>query len=138
MLLSEAILLGSVSTEQGFGVDSIEQESPRKCALGAALHVVGYAKGHSFHGISQNWPWATRQSAICPVCDNIHKAHGHVVSNVMNAIWILNDCHKWTRPQIAAWVASIEPQESGGQHLDEGSTQVEQVPIPAPCPMVVK
>jgi hypothetical protein len=44
MKLSEAILLGSVGSEQGYGNTSMFRESKAKCALGAALHAVGQAR----------------------------------------------------------------------------------------------
>lgn len=112
MKLSEAILLGSISTKQGFGPRAIFIESPEKCAFGAALVAINeeysYSKGSCgrvYAHILQLWPWLGRE---------IDKDHGSspipIVNNeiILNVIWRLNDTYRWPRPRIAQWVAEQE------------------------------
>lgn len=110
MKLSEAILLGSVGSEQGFGPPSILTSYPRKCALGAALLAAGIECNHEMGGftlVTNQWPWS-RQIHRPPTKIGLGLRFTDAVYDI---IWRLNDIAKWTRPQIAAWVASIEPQE---------------------------
>lgn len=108
MKLSEAILLGSVGSEQGFGrvVDG-----DRACAIGAALLAIGVTqlglewncedpRQHGSPRLVDNWPW-TNSLSRCPHCST-HNTVSYIIS------WHLNDSHRWTRPQIAAWVAEQE------------------------------
>ena len=112
MKLSEAILLGSVGSEQGSGLLSIYKSSEKKCALGAALLATGLIMEQSeesladwsYERLRMMWPWL-RERASCHLCQD-----GFVTSRLA-CVWHLNDIHKWTRPQIAAWVATIEPEE---------------------------
>ena len=104
MRLSEAILLGSVGTEQSF---NSFYDNGRTCALGAALAAVGRLQTF---GIQENndccvsfWPWAFLEKASCPLC----KSKGYVLTMITH----LNDIHHWTRPRIAEWVATVEPVE---------------------------
>jgi hypothetical protein len=133
--------LGSVSSEQGFGIGSVYTDSPRKCALGAALHAVGVKTWEetAYTAVEKRWPWVRQPLHECPACgiDHYEKLHIQGPSDYLNMIWILNDVHRMTRPQIAAWVASVEPKESGGQE-QATVAPVEQVTIPAPCLMEVK
>ena len=108
MKLSEAILLGSIGSKQGFGAESIYKESKDKCALGAALLAVGIevSKDHEklglispYHYITMKWPFTSS-----PVMHPITK----VPADIRYVIFNLNDMYKWTRPQIAAWVAIQE------------------------------
>lgn len=114
MKLSEAILLGSVGSEQckGWLIDG-----NKACAMGAALIAVGEGYLGMPHGISSTilpskiyvqWPWATQGTVECPIC----KEHGYKqVGLPYIMVEHLNDLHGWTRPRIAEWVASIEPKE---------------------------
>lgn len=126
MKLSEAILLGSIGSEQGFGNGSMFAESKTKCALGAALVATGqvpsyqenmvYKEDHEmnpYYRLRRTWPWITGR-----VKHPVNGAYG----NVLTAIYTLNDSYGWTRPRIAEWVASIEPQEEqvhDGGHIAE-------------------
>jgi hypothetical protein len=47
------------------------------------------------------WPWALTVSANCPSCGRSCPVFGVITH--------LNDNHRWTRGQIAEWVAEIEP-----------------------------
>jgi hypothetical protein len=109
MKLSEAILLGSVGSEQGFEYETGTPISSKKCALGAALLAVNRQTENPCHIIMQQWPW-TAELVTLPVVMPIY-SKGLIDMTVVNAIWMLNDKARWTRPQIAAWVASIEPVE---------------------------
>jgi len=109
MKLSEAILLGSIGSEQGFGSESIFYDSPTKCALGAALLAIGVKACRGDRVYDQLigiWPWVNgRVSFLSSFGFAIYKCEGYKI------IWRLNDIQKWSRPQIAAWVATIEPKE---------------------------
>jgi len=111
MKLSEAIMMNGMTKPQGFGPDSVYSvDAP--CVIGGALQVMGeqtpnryedHKNYGSFYGL---WPW-TKNKAVCPLgCSSIFK-----VSSYSHIIFHLNDLHRWTRAQIAAWVASVEPRE---------------------------
>ena len=103
MKLSEAILLGSVMSTQTFGVTFSKDGS---CAWGAALSSINIHE-HSvymhFAAIRNRWAWSFAGNYICPCCNTGLLPFSMIIH--------LNDGHRWTRPQIAAWVATIEPQE---------------------------
>lgn len=103
MKLSEAILLGSIGTNQGFG--GLIDKQGRTCALGAALVAIG-GIGEDFVTDnvinSQGWAWIQHIQAKCPCGCVVYS------SFIIYIITHLNDHKKWTRPQIAAWVASLE------------------------------
>ena len=116
MKLSEAILLGSVGSRQGRGIHSIvpqNKDSHGLCAMGSALLACGIKEADEWTGmahIRSLYPWV-RNYMVQPPVPVIAGHTGKV--DVISIIWRLNDrCH-WTRPQIAEWVASIEPQEEG-------------------------
>ena len=116
MKLSEAILLGSVGTEQGFGPSSIYKHSTKRCALGAALFACGLEYEHPkpeellvedlttsfpYVVIMIQWPWTE-----CIISYRIDKVTKW--DHIYDIIWKLNDIGRWSRPQIAAWVAEME------------------------------
>ena len=105
MKASEALLLGSLVTKQGFGADSPASSTP--CALGT----IGMALGLKFTNLSiyskleTVFPWMRKMdSMLCPHC-GIREVH------VMSMIYHLNDHHKMPRNEIAKWIASVEPKE---------------------------
>jgi hypothetical protein len=107
MKLSEAILMNGMTKPQGFGGESLSSlDAP--CALGGALQSVGYqlvgrlSVDANYSAVGELWPW-TRKEALCPVCDEARMN--------ISIIWHLNDHHRWTRAQIAEWVATVEPNE---------------------------
>lgn len=124
MKLSEAILLGSIGTEQAFGV--LKTTDGRTCALGAAMTAMGMnlegldelTRWKLFRDIASCWP-VTKVHAQCPACN-----WGPVT--VEAGIWHLNDKHGWPRPQIAAWVATLE------EHIE--SQSVQETPNALSCP----
>lgn len=96
MLLSEAIMLGSMATEQCFG--GMEDEDGRRCALGAAALAIG---GNIM--MLDEFPWLG-QAEVCPVCHESNHASYIIAQH-------LNDAHRWTRERIADWVATVEPRD---------------------------
>jgi hypothetical protein len=129
MKLSEAIRMNGMMVPQGFGEASMAS-AVQPCALGGALQSIG--KQHAYQGSNLNyweveiaWPWSVKHiHESCPADSNCHSQYSDTLSNVYH----LNDSHHWTREQIAAWVASIEPQENqadSGQGPVENSVEVE-------------
>lgn len=112
MKLSEAILLGSVGTEQAYGCNAIMPNGQATCALGAALFAIGESLSEWREGmpkVSARWPWADEMVPIPSVIGGNCARDGIYLSGaVYDLIWRLNDSAKWTRPQIAAWVAELE------------------------------
>ncbi len=111
MKLSEAILLGSVGTEQSYGCKAILPNGKATCSLGAALFAVGdEVRGveHGMERVKQLWPWTTVYPPINISLVNICRLCPNDTYPVYSIIWRLNDIAKWTRPQIAAWVAELE------------------------------
>ncbi len=115
MKLSEAILLGSIGSEQGTGTQSANPHNKELCAIGAAMLAVGAESpndlGSEYMGmLRQYWPWT--QTTLVPLPNKLqgNGVTGTVIE-VYRLIWRLNDTLHWTRPQIAAWVATIEPQD---------------------------
>ena len=111
MRLSEAILLGSVGSKQGFGPRSMYSNSPTKCAMGAALFVSGI-KVNDENGndeVEKLWPWvATYVTPPIKIRSHKNSVYDRDQIRILGVIWRLNDWLKWTRPQIAAWVATQE------------------------------
>lgn len=115
MKLSEAILLGSVGTTQGFGPDSIFRNEEGRCALGAALAAVGQecdlvdrVVKNPYNLIRKLWPWVNSRIAMPSILTRRHD--GFLFDTVETIIWKLNDIVKMPRPEIAAWVATLENQ----------------------------
>lgn len=117
MRLSEAILLGSVGSEQGFGPMSICSDYERgRCALGSALLAMGirtlqmeqFGSNSGIGLIKKMWTWTTLKIRVP---EELATKPNCVLSKeeaIVAVIWALNDVAKWTRPQIAAWVAEQE------------------------------
>ena len=111
MKLSEAILLGSVSTGQAFYI--LEDPQGNTCAKGSALKAMGLCtsndKGYQF--ANDTWPFLRElEATICPEC-NCSVEQRTYNGDITKLIPHLNDIHKWTRPRIAAHVATLEPQD---------------------------
>src|SRR5262245_42676934 len=98
MRLSEAIRLGAMMRPQAFRTLLTDNGA---CALGAALLAVGARPEEAVRSALNRWPWASTVSADCPRCGRSR--------TVFQVITHLNDCHGWTREQIATWVTGIEP-----------------------------
>lgn len=106
MKLSEAIRLGS--TLKPHAVHYL-YDGQGTCAFGAALDAIGrldtenVAKGLNAD-VLNIWFWLN-DFGQCPHCHD-----GGSLAAIVAAH--LNDAHGWTREQIAAWVASIEPPDA--------------------------
>lgn len=102
MRLSEAIRLGAMLSEQGFGDHPVG--SLKRCALEAAADAVAIQCRERSMGAEfpiLNAP--VFQHLQCPEC------HGAFCSGIAAVIaFCLNDVHKWTREKIAAWVETME------------------------------
>jgi hypothetical protein len=98
MRLSEAILLGAMMRPQAFRALFTDDGA---CALGGALLAVGATGEPALRSVRNQWPWAFAVSANCPDCARSCPVFGVITH--------LNDNHRWTREQIATWVAGIEP-----------------------------
>lgn len=101
MSLSEAIRLGAMVRPQAFRALYTDDGA---CALGAALLAVGAPPEQAMRSALTRWPWALAVSVNCPGCGRSHL--------VCEVIVHLNDDHRWTREQIGAWVAEIEPADA--------------------------
>lgn len=106
MKLSEAILLGSIGTEQAFRQ---LYDKGKTCAFGAAFMAVGKDVEHMsgpdelIVAKEMGWGWAWEQRAECP-CVQCN----YTDTFIMYIITHLNDFCKWPRPKIAGWVATLE------------------------------
>jgi hypothetical protein len=96
MKLSTAIRLGAMLHRQCFLVDRVQVDGVTiaTCALTAAFEA-GYAP-HPFAMTVRS----------CPGCAYTRPLAWVIVH--------LNDDHRWTREQIAAWVATVEPADPDG------------------------
>lgn len=125
MKLSEAIRLGSMLKPQGFGaLHSFRSRWFRRsevasCALGAAVD----AAGCPTRPISNSTGLPTRGTAIPTVSVEVPSSWAFLlatwacsacykIDRIDRLITHLNDDHRWTREQVADWVATIEPQET--------------------------
>ena len=106
MKLSEAIRLNGMTKPQGVGGASLSSLSA-PCAIGGALQSIGQQLTGGFvldnyARFSRAWPWTDRDG-YCPACGSPNQMFG--------VVYHLNDIHRWSREQIAAWVETVEPQE---------------------------
>ena len=103
--LSEAIRLGAMLKPQAFGDYWADGGS---CAIGAACDAAGVMLA-DIHYFESGFEALFRQA--CPACgvtpDDKHTCHAGFCNTVVH----LNDTHRWTREQIADWVATIEAQQ---------------------------
>jgi hypothetical protein len=116
MKLSEAIRLGSLLKPQAFGNMWVGSGS---CAFGAALDALGITKS-TFTTVADTWPWL-KAPMNCPACGEPTERIARIISTH------LNDAHRWTREKIAAWVATVEPQEiEAGEIIAPEAVEVSQ------------
>lgn len=97
--LSEAIRAGAESGPQLFGCTSDGKGG--SCALGAALIALGH-DDKTYNRVFDYFDLASQNS--------VNPATGEP-RIVLTVIRELNDTHRWTREQIADWVATIEHSE---------------------------
>jgi hypothetical protein len=116
MRLSEAIRLGAMLRPQGFGElwtggpqalnGEIVETPVRSCALGAAYDAIGQGYTDPVRAVPAEWELLIVFTLVrCPV-------HQRAKSQVGAIIGHLNDCHRWTREQIADWVETLESADS--------------------------
>lgn len=117
MKLSEAIRLGAMMGPQIFhgGFGGGDNSS---CAIGAAMHARECRYVSDFLPM---YPWVESQEA------KLVLAEGEYSGNVIGMCIFLNDERRWTREQIADWVATIEPSEEATKK----SSQVAEVMVGA-------
>lgn len=115
MTLSDAIRLGSTLAPPS---------RPRKWTFtgqdfngACALRAAGLAIGRDVHDpwtadqLSEVWP-ILRMAVHCPACDA-------PLASLSAIVMGLHDSHGWSREQIAAWVETVEAQESDvGELID--------------------
>lgn len=109
MRLSDAIRLGAMASEQGFGTI---WDHGKTCALGAAYLAAGlFNRDHCVArgAASRTFPVIDVSIEQCPVYGGTVVRCFHGPKDVVNVITHLNDIHEWTREQIADWVATVEP-----------------------------
>jgi hypothetical protein len=104
MKLSEAIRLGAMLKPQTSGVF---YRAGKTCANGAALDAIGALDiaanpycGSRNERLKAEFPLVRTLIPRCPVC--------FYTSLLEWVIVHLNDDHRWTREQIADWVATVE------------------------------
>ena len=109
MKLSEAIRLGAMLGPQGFGLSKDREGDGTLCANQAAMVALGLVR---------IWQHQTAYLPVgCPACE-CKGMLGAVVANC------LNDRHRWTREQIADWIATLEPQEIAAEQPAEETVLV--------------
>jgi len=96
MKLSEAIFLGSMLTPQAIG--GFEDARGGLCALAAACEAIGRSVLALY--TCDSWRWIKCLND-CPECGG-KAPTAELISH-------LNDKHRWSRVQIATWIAAIEP-----------------------------
>lgn len=121
MRLSEAIRLGAMLRPQ---VVLFFFSNGASCALGAAAEASGVTYpdfGRVISVLEDRWPWIYAVYAPCPVCQDRRNMRGLVPH--------LNNAHAWTREEIAAFVATIEPVH--GQTTEEPKAVAAVDPVAA-------
>lgn len=123
--LSDAIRLGAMYGPQLFGTELSNDGG--SCALGSAILAIGAigipctdqdpdknARPGNVATVTVTVPWDMSVKHHCPTCFwKIERPLRHLIPH-------LNDRHRWTREQIADWVATIEAQqESATQETAE-------------------
>ena len=92
MRVSEAMRLGAMLDEQGFGAFDRDGKT---CAMWAAMKAVN-------RQMPIGWPEILKTVSACPAC--IYERSLDLYSVIVH----LNDDHRWTREQIADWMDGIE------------------------------
>ena len=110
--LSEAILLSIGVVKEQRDIYLKTDSEPCGCAIGTALYSVGLRYG-DLSSLYQFWPW-TRQAysyGIRTIAQEISRRH------IAGA----------SREAIAAWIATIEPQEEGAKEpLDKDAKDIQR------------
>ena len=113
MRLSTAIHIGSMTTKQIMG--EMTDGGNGRCALGAALE----AANITIHDIRTSDIPNVNFNAAClkwPILnDRVHNPVSGLKSRLLDVVWILNDCHGWSRDAISDFVESIENEHEAKQ-----------------------
>lgn len=104
MKMSEAIRLGAMLKPQAFGTAF---NGIGTCANGAARDAIGRLR--TWHHIGVLFPVADEPSPDCPLMSELCNGFPLTIAGL---IAHLNDCHRWTREQIADFVATVEQQQA--------------------------
>ena len=128
MRLSEAIRLGAMLRPQEYKAVFAQRDGEwYSCAIGAIAEAVGQKPNNINEGLFravQSFPILNSIVGTYPCdCGQVFLAGGriwHIISH-------LNNSHRWTRERIAAWVATIEPQELESPVEANQTQQAEQV-----------
>ena len=110
MKLSDAIRLGAMLKPQAFGDYT---DGRGTCAWGAANEAIGVAADDD-GDLTGPWLALCCADVSCPSCGGRYGSidpGGDGCPRVATLIAHLNDHHRWTREQIADWVATIEAQQ---------------------------
>lgn len=121
MKLSEAIRLGAMLKPQGRG--RFVNKNGQTCAFGAALDAVGRLECYGAHPAGL-WPWITTTAVVL--------SPTALVASRVSVFWAivtLNDGARWTREQIADWVATIEPADSAAVSVDVPTVGMSDRPV---------
>lgn len=123
MRLHEAIRLGAMNTEQGFGPLSITSDTA-PCALGAARHAAGIFTTHLYvyNALMARWP-VLGTYVVFPIKD------GGWRPTLVEAIYTLNDTFRWSREQIADWVEGVELEWERSQAQAQTQAQAQPAPM---------
>lgn len=110
MRLSECIVLGSVGTNQAFNY--LQDYDGSTCAMGAAMVGAGLEPIYwSAPQIVDKFPFLNHKVTLPPGIewkkDSLQEGESYS-KDLWGAIAMLNNEYRWTRPQIAAWVAEQE------------------------------
>lgn len=139
MKLSEAGLLSSLVVPQCS--QKLRDSKNRVCYLGGALVSIGainlddsnISEEEALYArLSKEWP-ILRKRLEKPKCGVPHTdTHliGWTSKSVMEIIWSLNDTMKWTRPQISAWVATIEDEDEAEKAVQAAKVAIATVEAP--------
>lgn len=108
--LSDAIRLGAMLHPQGFerlfDRSVLDGRVLSSCALGAALEAIGHSETPTLDENMEirQFPttWTMLPVSECPACDNMF------AGTILNALTHINDVHRWTREDMARWVATVE------------------------------
>lgn len=142
MSLSEAIMLGSVKHPQKFGGNYDRDSSGvvATCGLVAAVDALGLIdpaiKKKKLLIVDKVFPIVSEKVSGCPVCGKATVETGGAfftqtiqLDRVGTVVMHLNDDHRWTRPQQAEWVKSIEAQIAARKQEQEAPSAVQTTQV---------
>lgn len=124
MRLSEAIMLGSLETQQAFY--KFVDEAGKRCALGAAMKATGIEMEYSQSLLTLYENGLQAFEHLSLVFPLLHQKVGEAECGCPNSgttlrfrIMHLNDCHHVSRQVIAKWVATLEEATPSTTHMED-------------------